>query len=191
MRGFALVFALARKPPHTRESCLSLFVVDFVRFAMATREVERKSSKPTFTQEGGSGAAGSTQPVVPTPTTQASTTEEGLSPFLTVLVTPKLTFSLPRQPDWKVPEDIGQDEVIARPLRPLRTSSAPLTPPSLHALSTVFRACRSCVRPSSRASPCASKWARSTSNTSLGFAQLHCSPFRDCLKPNFPNLIFS
>ena len=41
-------------------------MVDFVAFAMATREVERKSSKPTFTQEGGSGAAGSTQPVVPT-----------------------------------------------------------------------------------------------------------------------------
>ena len=40
--------------------------------------------------------------------------ERDLSPFLTVLVTPKITFSLPRKPSWKVPDDIPQEELCQR-----------------------------------------------------------------------------
>ena len=31
--------------------------------------------------------------------------------FLNVLVTPKISFSLPRRPHWQTPEDIGQDDL--------------------------------------------------------------------------------
>ena len=36
---------------------------------------------------------------------------DGLSPFLNVLITPKLTFSLPRKGHWRVAEDIPQQEL--------------------------------------------------------------------------------
>ena len=36
--------------------------------------------------------------------------------FLTVLVTPKLNFSLQVKPSWKVADDIDQDEVTVPPL---------------------------------------------------------------------------
>ena len=78
---------------------------------MTTREKSpAPRNTPTFTHDGPQQQqhVASTQP----PTLQASTSE-GLSPFLTVLVTPKLNFSLPRQPQWRTPEDIGQEEVSA------------------------------------------------------------------------------
>ena len=88
---------------------------------MTTREkTPAPRNTPTFTHDRPQQQqhAASAQP----PTLQAST-NEGLSPFLTVLVTPKLNFSLPRQPQWRTPEDIGQDEV---PL-PLPTTETLLT----------------------------------------------------------------
>ena len=41
-------------------------------------------------------------------TSEASSSAESLSPFLTVLVTAKINFSLPRKPEWKTPADIPQ-----------------------------------------------------------------------------------
>ena len=82
---------------------------------MTTREKSpAPRNTPTFTHDGPQQQqhAASAQ----TPTVQASTSE-GLSPFVTVLVTPKLNFSLPRQPQWRTPEDIGQEEVRAAPAR--------------------------------------------------------------------------
>ena len=41
----------------------------------------------------------------------ADSSLEGEARFLTCLVTPKITFSLPRRPHWKVAEDISQDDL--------------------------------------------------------------------------------
>ena len=84
--------------------------------AMTTREKSpAPRNTPTFTHDSPQQQqAASAQP----PTLLA--TSEGLSPFLTVLVTPKLNFSLPRQPQWRTPEDIGQEEV--RPAPPVVTT---------------------------------------------------------------------
>lgn len=74
--------------------------------------------------------------------------ERDLSPFLTVLVTPKITFSLPRKPSWKVPDDIPQEELREAFLArfPLRIDASMLAfqcaTPSLNLPSTerlVFR----------------------------------------------------
>ena len=87
---------------------------------MTTREKSpAPRNAPTFTHDGPQQQA-ATQP----PALQASASE-GLSPFLTVLVTPKLNFSLPRQPQWRTPEDIGQDEVRCPcPLQPCSVREA-------------------------------------------------------------------
>ena len=72
---------------------------------MSTREKSpARRNTPTFTQDG-------PQQQHAASTTLLASSIEGLSPFLTVLVTPKLNFSLPRQPHWQTPEDIGQDEL--------------------------------------------------------------------------------
>jgi len=50
----------------------------------------------------------------PTPSADSPSTAEGGSPFrgfLSVLVTPKITFSLPRRPQWETPADIAQDDL--------------------------------------------------------------------------------
>ena len=67
-----------------------------------------KSGEPTYVNEPSAPAPA---PAPPPSSSSSSAASAGASQFLTVLVTPKLTFSLPRQPHWRVVEDIAQEEL--------------------------------------------------------------------------------
>ena len=57
------------------------------------------------------------------------TTDETTQGFLSVLVTPKISFALPRRPHWRTPDDIGQEDLREAFLSrfPVRFDSAKLT----------------------------------------------------------------
>lgn len=61
----------------------------------------------------GDAAVALTQGKPEAPAAAAPPPEPPLAPtgFMTVLVTPKITFSLPRRPHWKVVEDIPQEDL--------------------------------------------------------------------------------
>lgn len=74
---------------------------------------ERPDTKHnTYTTEAAEApvAASKAKPEVVAAATAASSSDL-LSPFITVLVTPKITFSLPRKPQWRKPDDIPQAEL--------------------------------------------------------------------------------
>ena len=72
------------------------------------KEKQRASAQDTYTEE-----ASSPKPSPPSQPTASpsSSSVDGLSPFFTVLVTPKITFSLPRKAAWRTPQDIPQSEL--------------------------------------------------------------------------------
>lgn len=67
---------------------------------------ERKRSDPTFAHEPAPKA-----PPAAAPSKPAVPDADPIDGFLTVLVTPKLTFSLPRRASWATAEDIPQQEL--------------------------------------------------------------------------------
>lgn len=97
-------------------------------------EQQPSKRQPTYTHDASPSAAPSAAP-------SAQTSEAGPSRFLTVLVTPKLNFSLPCKPSWKVADDIDQDEVRLRPPLPPRPPSLtkrPAPPPRVVQLRAAF-----------------------------------------------------
>ena len=73
------------------------------------QQKQQKSGEPTYVNEPSAPAPAPAPP--PSSSSSSSAASAGASQFLTVLVTPKLTFSLPRQPHWRVVEDIAQEEL--------------------------------------------------------------------------------
>ena len=73
---------------------------------MKTSERQRNKSAPTFAHEAAAPSADSTKPSPPPPAAG-----KDVSPFLSVLITPKLSFSLPRRANWRTPQDIPQSEL--------------------------------------------------------------------------------
>ena len=73
-------------------------------------EQQPSKRQPTYTHDAASAAPSSSA------APSAQTGDAGPSRFLTVLVTPKLNFSLQVKPSWKVADDIDQDEVTSPPL---------------------------------------------------------------------------
>ena len=69
-------------------------------------------SEPTYTQEAPARApAKSSTPLAASSASSSTADSSGSSPFIECLVTPKITFSLPRKPQWTTAEDIPQEEL--------------------------------------------------------------------------------